>query len=70
LSQLLLHFGLFPTAPSQPWIAISVELLGFYHALFGWSCDSISALVSALNMHYECWGFRLTTQEVHVPCCN
>ncbi|KIN93816.1 hypothetical protein M404DRAFT_35711, partial [Pisolithus tinctorius Marx 270] len=54
---------LFPTAPSQPRIAISIELLGFYHALFERSCDSINALASALNTHYECRGFRLTTRE-------
>ncbi|KAI6144434.1 hypothetical protein BKA82DRAFT_3983165, partial [Pisolithus tinctorius] len=61
LPQVLLHSGLFPTTPSQPCIVISVELLGFYHALFECSCDSINALASALNTHYECRGFHLTT---------
>ncbi|KIO09804.1 hypothetical protein M404DRAFT_130054 [Pisolithus tinctorius Marx 270] len=60
---LLLRSGLFPTAPSQPRIAISIELLGFYRALFERSCDSINALASALNTHYERRGFRLTTRE-------
>ncbi|KIO03678.1 hypothetical protein M404DRAFT_145490, partial [Pisolithus tinctorius Marx 270] len=53
LPQVLLRSGLFPTAPSQPHIAISIELLGFYRALFECSCDSINALASALNTHYE-----------------
>ncbi|KIO06299.1 hypothetical protein M404DRAFT_139058, partial [Pisolithus tinctorius Marx 270] len=53
LPQLLLCSGLFPTAPSQPRLAISVELLAFYQALFERSCNSINALASALNTHYE-----------------
>ncbi|KIO00190.1 hypothetical protein M404DRAFT_153290, partial [Pisolithus tinctorius Marx 270] len=54
LLQVLLHSALFHTAPSQPCIAISVELLRFYCVLFECSCDSINALASALNTHYEC----------------
>ncbi|KAI5987335.1 hypothetical protein F5J12DRAFT_728537 [Pisolithus orientalis] len=53
LPQLLLHSGLFPTAPSQPCLAISVELLAFCQALFEHSCNSINTLSSALNTHYE-----------------
>ncbi|KAG1879878.1 hypothetical protein F4604DRAFT_1923085 [Suillus subluteus] len=34
LSQVLVHHGLFPTAPSQPRMAISTDLLAFYWALF------------------------------------
>ncbi|KIN99430.1 hypothetical protein M404DRAFT_30479 [Pisolithus tinctorius Marx 270] len=63
LPQLLLHSGLFPTAPSQPRLAVSVELLAFYRALFERSCDSINALASALNAHYERRGFWMTTRE-------
>ncbi|KIM60894.1 hypothetical protein SCLCIDRAFT_123164, partial [Scleroderma citrinum Foug A] len=66
LPQLLLRSGLFPTAPSQPCLAISVDLLTFYCALFERSCDSISALASALHTHYECQGFQVTTWEVRV----
>ncbi|KAI6101607.1 hypothetical protein EDD17DRAFT_1489391 [Pisolithus thermaeus] len=44
--------GLFLTAPSQPCMAISIELLGFYCALFEHSCDAINALASALHMQY------------------
>ncbi|KAI5987394.1 hypothetical protein F5J12DRAFT_728510, partial [Pisolithus orientalis] len=61
LPQVLLCSGLFPTAPSQPCIVISVELLRFYHVLFEHSCDSINALASALNTNYEHQGFCLTT---------
>ncbi|KAG1882368.1 hypothetical protein F4604DRAFT_1990635 [Suillus subluteus] len=38
LSQVLVHHGLFPTAPSQPRMAISTDLLAFYQALFERSC--------------------------------
>lgn len=52
LLQVLVHHGLFPTAPSQPRMAISVDLLAFYRALFEHSCDAIHALASALKTHY------------------
>ncbi|KAF8451140.1 hypothetical protein L210DRAFT_3500312 [Boletus edulis BED1] len=41
---LLLHHGLFPTAPAQPRLAVSVELLAFYQALFERLCDAGSAV--------------------------
>lgn len=34
LPQVLLYHGLFPTAPSLPWMMVSVKLLAFYWALF------------------------------------
>ncbi|KAG1796137.1 hypothetical protein EV424DRAFT_1334190 [Suillus variegatus] len=52
LAQTLVFYGLFPTAPSQPRMVISVELLAFYHSLFERSCDAVNALASALNTHY------------------
>ncbi|KAI6108659.1 hypothetical protein EDD17DRAFT_1453786, partial [Pisolithus thermaeus] len=52
LPQLLVCNGLFPTALSQPCVAVSVELLGFYRALFEHSCDAINALASALHTQY------------------
>ncbi|KAG1719291.1 hypothetical protein EDD22DRAFT_983371 [Suillus occidentalis] len=58
-SGFLIHHGLFPTAPSQPHMAISVELLTFYWALFERSCDTIHALASALKTHYACRGFQM-----------
>ncbi|KAG2136082.1 uncharacterized protein EDB93DRAFT_1242431 [Suillus bovinus] len=57
---ILLHHGLFPTAPSQPHMAVSIKLLSFYRALFERSCDAINALVSALKMHYSRRGFVMT----------
>ncbi|KAG2053155.1 hypothetical protein BDR06DRAFT_1054409 [Suillus hirtellus] len=60
LPQVLLHHGLFPTAPSQPRMAISVNLLSFYRVLFEHSCDAINALASALKTHYSRRGFQVT----------
>ncbi|KAF9231360.1 hypothetical protein BU15DRAFT_56234, partial [Melanogaster broomeanus] len=61
LPQVLLYHGLFPTAPSQPCMAVSVELLSFYRTLFERSCDAVNALASALNSHYTRRGFRMTS---------
>ncbi|KAI5989499.1 hypothetical protein EDD15DRAFT_2108034, partial [Pisolithus albus] len=57
LPQVLLHHGLFPASPSQPRVAVSVELLSFYRSLFERSCDAVNALASALNSHYIRRGF-------------
>lgn len=62
--QVLVHHGLFPTAPSQPWMAVSVNLLAFYCALFERSCNAINALASALKSHYSWQGFHMTDTEV------
>ncbi|KAG6374455.1 hypothetical protein JVT61DRAFT_4497 [Boletus reticuloceps] len=64
LPQVLMHAGLFPTAPSQPRLAVSIELLFFYRALFERSCDAINALASTLNTHYLRRGFRMCGREV------
>ncbi|RXW17203.1 hypothetical protein EST38_g8659 [Candolleomyces aberdarensis] len=49
----LIRHGLFPGAPSQPRIAISIALLDFYQALFERSCDAVNALgeVDAIGTH-------------------
>ncbi|KAG2737671.1 hypothetical protein P692DRAFT_201672633, partial [Suillus brevipes Sb2] len=60
---LLIHHGLFPTAPSQPRMAVSLELLSFYRALFERSCDAINALTYALKTYYSRRGFRLTDSK-------
>ncbi|KAI5989176.1 hypothetical protein EDC04DRAFT_2588476, partial [Pisolithus marmoratus] len=60
---LLVCNGLFPTAPSQPCMAISVEHLGFYHVLFECSCDAINALASMLHTQYIQQGFHLTKKD-------
>ncbi|KAG1735673.1 uncharacterized protein EDB91DRAFT_1348200 [Suillus paluster] len=73
LPQVLLHHGLFPTAPSQPRMAVSVDLLSFYRALFERSCDAINALASALKTHYLCRGFQVTDSHgdiVQEPFCR
>ncbi|KAG2742874.1 hypothetical protein P692DRAFT_201724506, partial [Suillus brevipes Sb2] len=64
LAQVLVHHGLFPTAPSQPRMAISIDLLAFYRALFERSCDAIHALASALKTHYSRRGFQMTHKDV------
>ncbi|KIK18069.1 hypothetical protein PISMIDRAFT_110146 [Pisolithus microcarpus 441] len=53
LPQTLISHGLFPTALSQPWMAVCMELLSFYHALFERSCDAINALAATLNTYYN-----------------
>ena len=64
VAQVLLHFGFFPTAPSQPRMAVSVDLLAFYRALFERSCDAVNALASALHTHYIRRGFRMVNKNV------
>src|SRR5271168_3277372 len=66
LPQVLLHHGLFPTAPSQPRMAVSVDLLSFYRALFERSCDTINALASALKNHYSQQGYQMTDAQVTI----
>ncbi|KAG9316189.1 hypothetical protein JVU11DRAFT_2213 [Chiua virens] len=63
LSEVLLDFGLFPSAPSQPRMAISMDLLALYRALFERSCDAINALASALHTHYTRRGFNFVNAE-------
>ncbi|KAJ3003332.1 hypothetical protein NUW54_g5355 [Trametes sanguinea] len=57
ISRRLVSNGLFPTSPSQPRVAISIDLLDFYFALFERSADAVSALASALKTFYERRGF-------------
>ncbi|KAG6377895.1 hypothetical protein JVT61DRAFT_14683 [Boletus reticuloceps] len=40
-------------------MAVSVELLAFYRALFERSCDAINALAAALHLHYTRRGYRM-----------
>ncbi|KIM55668.1 hypothetical protein SCLCIDRAFT_85513, partial [Scleroderma citrinum Foug A] len=62
--QTLVSHRLFPTVPSQPWMAVSVELLSLYGTLFKCSCDAINALAAALKKYYNRWGFYVTNQQV------
>ncbi|KAG2078055.1 hypothetical protein BDR04DRAFT_999985 [Suillus decipiens] len=64
LVRVLVHHGLFPTMPSQPCMAISINLLAFYQALFEHSCNAIHVLTSALKTHYACRGFQMTHGDV------
>ncbi|KIJ06793.1 hypothetical protein PAXINDRAFT_91464, partial [Paxillus involutus ATCC 200175] len=68
LAQVLIHFGLFPTSPSQPCMAVSVDLLAFYRALFERSCDAINALASGLHTHYTRCGFHMVNKAVCDSC--
>jgi hypothetical protein len=45
-------------------MAVSIDLLAFYRALFERSCDAIYALASALKTHYARRGFHMTTADV------
>ena len=64
LPQTLVLHGLFPTAPAQPWMAVSIELLAFYRALFKCLCDAVNVLAAALSAYYSRRGFRLTNHKV------
>jgi len=45
-------------------MAISVELLSFYRALFERSCDAVNALAAALSTYYARRGFRVANRKV------
>jgi hypothetical protein len=64
IPQVLVSHGLFPTAPSRPQMAVSIELLEFYSCLFEQSCDAINALAAALRAFYARRGFSLKK----LPC--
>lgn len=63
-AQVLIHHGLFPTAPSQPHMAVSVKLLAFYCTLFERSCDAVNALASALHTYYVRRGYQMVNKNV------
>lgn len=64
LPQVLLFHGLFPTAPSQSQMVVSVELLAFYWGLFEHSCNAVNALAHALHSHYTRRGYRMMDKNV------
>jgi len=45
-------------------MAVSVELLSLYTALFERSCNAINALATALKRYYNRRGFRMTNRQV------
>ena len=61
--QTLVVNGLFP-ASSQPCLALSIELLDLYRALFERSCDAMNAPASALHTHYARQGFHYHNSKV------
>lgn len=60
----LMQNGLFPTAPSQTRLAVSVDLLEFYFALFLRSSDAVNALSSALHSFYTTRGYQVLNEKV------
>ena len=45
-------------------MAVSIELLRFYHALFERSADAVTALAAALQAFYSIRGWDVLDQEV------
>ena len=45
-------------------MAVSIELLDFYRALFERSCDAITAIAAALHTFYTRRGYVLLTKKV------
>ena len=64
IPQVLVHNGLFPTLPLQPWVVVSIDLLDFYAALFDWSADAVTALVGTLKAMYSQRRFPVLNQKV------
>ena len=64
LPNTLVKSGLFPTAPSLPRVAVSIDLLDFYFALFERSADAITALAGALKTLYQRRGFPILNEKV------
>ncbi|KAI0628590.1 hypothetical protein C8Q77DRAFT_1067705 [Trametes polyzona] len=59
----LVQNGLFPASPSAPRMAISIDLLDFYSALFERSADAITALAGALKTMYVRRGFPILNEQ-------
>lgn len=62
-SDLVLH-GLFPTAPSQPRVAISIDLLEMYQHLVERSGIAVDAFTTALNDFYSSRGYQIQDSKV------
>ncbi|KAI1784327.1 hypothetical protein LXA43DRAFT_901841 [Ganoderma leucocontextum] len=70
IPQILVRNGLFPTSPLQPRLAVSIDLLDFYSALFDRSADAVTALAGALKAMYSRRGFHILNEKdepVHDP---
>ena len=62
--QQLVRSGFFPTAPSEPRVAIAIEVLDFYFKLHERSGDAIMAVALALRDFYESRGMRAVESDV------
>lgn len=47
-------------------MAVSLDLLDFYYALFERSCDAVNAMSAALNAFYLKRGFYMVDKKVHL----
>ena len=56
--------GLFPTAPTQPKLAISITFLEFYIALFKWMGNAVMAIATTLSNFYERRGYPVEDKKV------
>ncbi|KAF9494123.1 hypothetical protein BDN71DRAFT_1483215 [Pleurotus eryngii] len=63
IPQHLVTHGPFPTSPAQPQIAVSINLLNFFHSLFEELCDTVHAISHALKKYYLCHGYILTSNQ-------
>ncbi|KAF9488819.1 hypothetical protein BDN71DRAFT_1435855 [Pleurotus eryngii] len=68
------HTQPLPNCPLQPCMAISIDLLNFYHTLFEESCDAVHAMAQALHKFYLRHGYMLnnsrTSNEAKDPFCR
>jgi hypothetical protein len=62
----LVEHGFFPTAPSQPNLAVLIDF-EFYYALFEQSADAVGAMAAALSKFYNRRGFPVNGPKVSVP---
>jgi hypothetical protein len=61
---ILVEHGFFPTAPSQPNLAISIDFLEFYYTLFEQSAYAVGAMETALSKFYNRRGCAVTNYKV------
>ena len=61
---MLISSGLFPTVPTQPWMAISIKLFSFFCAIFQCLCDATHTLVATLSTYYARQGFHMMDHKV------
>jgi len=50
-------------------MAVSVELLSLFHAIFEHLCDATHALAAALSTYYARQGFCVMDRKVSDICC-